>query len=214
MGEKAFYAVILSIVVIGGIGIGVSYYHAVSPTPEKATTTITGPYHLDLVEIMDASFNQSAGAQPIFYVINNGTLESTANIRLPSHTEIVVTITSYDMGNASVPKEFLKATGLVGNKVLAINSTIAMGDNTSQKWEMTLTSFPASQVLHTFTILNGSSVLVNIPVMPGYTEIAQFYLNSTGSFTWQCEAACGTGPSGWGGPMATAGWMTGTVTVY
>ena len=76
-------------------------------------------------------------------------------------------------------------------------------------------------VTHTFTILSGSSVAVNIPSWAGTNPSggtvthASFYLNQTSGTTlnWQCYAPCGTGPSGWDGAMATAGWMMGTITV-
>jgi heme/copper-type cytochrome/quinol oxidase subunit 2 len=212
MQEKVFYAIVSAIVIIGGVGIGVAYDHQVAvSSSHMSNQQISGTYRLDLVEVMDANYNSSIGAQPRYYEVVNGSLQSTSNITLPTHTKITVTITSYDMGNASVPSQYLTVSGILNDKVLAINGTTAMGSNTSESWSTNMTSFPASKVLHTFTILQGSSTIVNIPVMAGYTEIASFYLNSTGSMTWQCEAACGTGSSGWGGAMSTAGWMTGTV---
>ena len=211
--EKVFYAIVSAIVIIGGVGIGVAYDHqvAILSSSQSVNQQGYGAYHLDLVEVMDANYNSSIGAQPRYYEVVNGSLQSPSNITLPTHTKITVTITSYDMGNASVPSQYLTASGIQNDKVLAINGTTAMGSNTSKSWSTNMTSFPASKVLHTFTILQGSSIIVNIPVMAGYTEIASFYLNSTGSMTWQCEAACGTGSSGWEGAMSTAGWMTGTV---
>lgn len=211
MQEKFFYAIISAIVIIGGVGVGVAYYHV--PIANGNSAQQGEPYHLNLVEVMDANFGNGNGAQPKFYEVQNGSLQSSANITLPSSTEIVITITAYDMGNASVASQYLKAVGLVGDTVQVINGAVAMGANTSQQWSTNMSSFPASKVLHTFTILNGSNTLVNIPVMPGYTEIASFYLNNTGSYTWQCEASCGTGSTGWSGPMSAVGWMAGNVFV-
>ncbi len=72
-------------------------------------------------------------------------------------------------------------------------------------------------VTHTFTVINGANVLVNIPSWAGFdggtVTHASFYINQTGTFSWQCYAPCGTGPSGWDGAMATAGWMMGTISV-
>lgn len=215
MDEKVFYSLVAAIIVIGGIGIGVAYANSVlggaGSTLQNAPAT--GPYDLNLVEIMDANYNSSLGAQPVFYVLQDGQLTSTANISLPANRAIHISIVSYDMGNASVDPQFLKVSGTVGNSVEVINGTVAMGDNVSQSWKTGMTTFSASEVLHTFTILNGTNVLLNIPVIAGDTEFGTFYLNSTGSFTWQCEAACGSGPSGWSGPMSTPGWMSGTIDV-
>lgn len=212
MQEKFFYAIVSAIVIIGGIGVGVAYYH-VPVASGNSSQQGQGVYHLNLVEVMDANFGGGNGAQPRYYVVQNGSLQSSANITLPSNTKIVTAITAYDMGNASVASQYLQATGVVGNTVQVINGKIAMGSNTSLQWSTNMTMFPASKVLHTFTIIQGSSTVINIPVMPGYTEIASFYLNDTGSYMWQCEAACGTGSSGWAGPMSTPGWMSGVVYV-
>ena len=40
-----------------------------------------------------------------------------------------------------------------------------------------------------------------------------FHTGNSGVFQWQCEVDCGTGASGWGGAMATPGWMMGEVVV-
>lgn len=215
MDERGFYAIIAAIIVVGGVGIGVAYANSVLGAAGSIQQSVSsGPYDLNLVEIMDVNYNSTIGAQPVFYVLQNGDLTSSANISLPAHRAIHITITSYDMGNASVNSQYLKVTGTVDNSVEVINGTVAMGNNVSQAWKTSATTFSASEVLHTFTILNGTNILLNIPVIPGDTEFGTFYLNSTGSFTWQCEAACGSGSNGWSGPMSTMGWMTGAIEVY
>lgn len=77
------------------------------------------------------------------------------------------------------------------------------------------------EVIHTFTIVQNGAILLNIPTFGGNNPsggavtVAQFYLNTTGTFTWQCFVPCGEENvlDGWGGAMATAGWMTGVVNV-
>lgn len=213
MKESSLYTAIVIVIVVGGFATGLAVSHI--SLSNTGSTIISSPnsFQLNLIEIMDANYNSTTGAQPRFYINNNGILESSANITLPSNVPIYITIVAYDMGNASVSSKFLNVYGTIDNQVTVVNGIVAMGDNVSQSWEKNMTSFPASEVLHTFTILQGSSVLVNIPVVAGDTESSTFYLNSTGTFSWQCEAECGTGPSGWGGAMNTSGWMEGTVYV-
>jgi hypothetical protein len=80
-------------------------------------------------------------------------------------------------------------------------------------------SYGGWEVTHTFTIIQNGAILLNIPTFAGTNPsggaitVAQFYLNSTGSYTWQCFVPCGDLLGGWGGAMATAGWMTGVVQV-
>ncbi|MCL4446986.1 MAG: hypothetical protein M0Z77_11540 [Thermoplasmatales archaeon] len=75
------------------------------------------------------------------------------------------------------------------------------------------------EVSHTFTITQNGQILLNVPSFGGTNPsggtvtVTQFYLNSTGSFTWQCFVPCGSSASGWNGAMSTPGWMTGTVQV-
>ncbi len=216
MNEKTFYAIITVIIAVGGIGIGAVYYHTMSTSGggKSVTGTEISVYHLNLMEIMDGNYNSSVGAQPIFYVIQNGHLQSSSNISVPSHVEIQLTITSYDMGNGSVDPKYLAVQGTSGDRVTLIDGMNASGTNTSSMWAQQVSSFSPSQVVHTFTILNGTSVLVNIPMVAGDTEIATLYLNNTGTFIWQCEVACGTGASGWEGAMSTPGWMEGSVSVH
>ena len=196
-------------VVIAGLGIG--YMISNSNSQSHSNSATDSVFDLNLVEVMDANYSSAVGAQAQFFVDQNGQLLSSANITLPAFTAIHITITSYDMGNASVPSQFLNVTGTVGNTVTLVNGMVAAGSNTSMAWEKNVSSVSAADLLHTFTILQGSNVLVNIPVVAGDTEMATFYLNQTGTFTWQCEAACGTGASGWGGAMSTPGWMVGAI---
>ncbi|MCL5731160.1 MAG: hypothetical protein M1605_03465 [Candidatus Thermoplasmatota archaeon] len=118
MQEKVFYAIVSPIVIIGGVGIGVAYDHQVVVSSSyMSNQQISGTYHLDLVEVMDANYNNSVRAQPRYYEVVNGSLQSPSNITLPTHSKITVTITSYDMGNASVPSQYLIASGILNDEV-------------------------------------------------------------------------------------------------
>ncbi len=185
---------------------------SLSAIPIIAATSISAtPYRITLVEAMDVLYNNAIGAQPKFYVVgNNGDLESSANITLPVHRRIILTIISYDGGNAPVAGRYAKVSGTVNNEITIINGTIASGSNTKQAWLKKVSSVPVSQIIHTFTI---PALNINIPVIAGTTEIASLYINTTGSYIWRCETACGSAPDGWGGAMAASGWMMGNVNV-
>jgi len=132
---------------------------------------------------------------------------------------------------------YAKVIGTVGNveyvyngSTSYINATLsgnASNNITIQKGSgWAVSSFPwvggASggwEVTHTFTIVQNGQILLNVPTFAGTNPsggsitVTQFYLNNTGSFTWQCFVPCGNELNGWGGAMATAGWMTGEVEV-
>ncbi|HDL15998.1 MAG TPA: hypothetical protein ENH28_07600 [Euryarchaeota archaeon] len=214
-GKNGLFAggmiLIFVIGIFAGFMVG-EFTHTKSRTQAQELATTAQPYRLSLVEIMDVSYNKAIGAQPKFYVVGaNGDLESSANITFPAHRSIVLTITSYDMGNAPTAAQYAKVSGTVNNQMTLINGTIASGDNTSQIWKTTVSSVPVSDILHTFTI---PSLHINIPVVAGFTETMVISpISKTGSYHWQCESACGSGKSGWEGAMAASGWMMGTVNV-
>lgn len=220
MQEKTFYAIVIAIVVIGGIGIGVAYYH--SPAAPASTSPAATPYQLTLVITTNNFFNNTSD-QPAFYVLQNGTLQSSASINLPANRLINLTIINYDDGPASplgspANNTFYNVTGTVGDVMWItnntnVNSTHSASSNIVINGGQKVSSLPVGGASHTFTILNGTTAIVNLPIPPSSIVHAQLHLSQTGNFLWQCEAPCGTGPDGWGQAMATPGWMTGNVVV-
>lgn len=235
--EKIFYSIVAAIIIIGGVSIGAAYYGTVSSphktTPTSSTTT------LDLIVVPSGWFTNGTlnQDQPAYLLVGpNGALQSTANINLPSHKLIKLTLVDYDgwgltgvigpNGTANV-SSYAKVIGTVGGVEHVYNSTNVnvtlpspTANNVSIPAGFSVTSFPWSgnasggyDVAHTFTILNGSNIMVNIPSPGDSTVFASFYLNTTGTFTWQCFVPCGAEATGWGGAMITAGWMTGTIHV-
>lgn len=222
MQEKVFYALVVAVVLIGGIGVGVAYYHAPAAQPQ-ATSSATTPYQLTLVVTTNNFFNSTVD-QPAFYVLVNGTLHSSATINLPANRLINLTIIDYDdggaapLGNPGSPNNsYYNVTGTIGDVMHVVNNTnvnsSASASNINVNGGATLTNVTQGNVAHTFTILNGTATLLNIPLPPSSVVTAQFELTGSGSYTWQCEAPCGSGADGWGQAMVTAGWMTGTVVV-
>ncbi len=234
--EKVFFSIVGAIILIGGVSIGAAYYLAVSSSPSPSTPSVTT---INLVVVpsgwyTNATLNQD---QPAFLMVApNGTLESTANIHIPAHQLIRISITDYDSyglsgvigpnGTAN-DSSYAKVSGTVGGVEYVYNCTNVnvtlpspTADNISIPTGFAATSFPwignasgGYDIAHTFTILNGSNIMVNMPSPGESTVYAQFYMNETGVFTWQCFIPCGAEATGWGGAMVTAGWMTGTITV-
>lgn len=220
MQEKIFYAIVVAIVLIGGIGVGVAYYHAPATQPQSSSSAQT-PYQLTLV-ITTNNFYNSTSVQPAFYVLVNGTLHSSATINLPANRLVNLTIINYDDGGAAplgVPanNSYYDVIGTVGGVMNVVNNTNVNSSNANSGIDIVggaqVNHIATGNVAHTFTILNGSSALVNIPIPPSSIVNAQLNLTNSASYTWQCEAPCGSGTDGWGQAMVTAGWMTGTVVV-
>ncbi len=214
MNSKFIYSILIAVVVFSGVGIGYVIQHPNMADNDATSTAATGEvYHLNLVITTNNFFN-STQDQPAFYVLQNGNLTSSANIVLPANTLIEVTIFNYDDGNASVPALYQTVTGTTGNQITVVNNTIVNstqtgnGINVQGAWKTS--SVPMADIAHTFTV---TGLSLNVPIVVSSIVQFSFESGSANSYTWQCYADCGSGPSGWGQAMVTPGWMTGTVTV-
>ncbi len=124
---------------------------------------------------------------------------------VPAHTLVTVTIVNQDLGDTPLPPNSPYTT------VTGATDGIARVDG------IPYTKLDPTKVAHTFTI---QQLGINIPI-PGDSATGQssltvtfsFMTGSSGYFTWRCMDPCGTGPSGWQGPMASTWEMMGTLAV-
>jgi hypothetical protein len=127
---------------------------------------------------------------------------STAHLDLPANTVVSVVLKSYDDGAAPPPATYAKVTGTVGG-------VMRLGGKAVR-------SVSVKTIAHTFTV-PGIGLNVPIPAVRGKANVVtatfSFKTGKAGTYAWQCYAPCGTGGSGWGGPMVTPGEMMGSVVV-
>lgn len=174
------------------------------------------PYELTLVITDNNMFNSSVGPQPAYFVLINGQLQSSAVINVPAHRLIDLTIVNYDDGADQVGQTYTAVNGTQNNQMLVVSNDLMnaseQGSNINLNLNdtQTVSSWPADDISHTFTI---NELNFNIPVAPSSTVHAFATFDTTGSYTWQCFVICGSGTSGWGGAMSTAGWMTGSFVI-
>jgi hypothetical protein len=131
-------------------------------------------------------------------------MPSTALV-VPAHTLVEVTIVNQDAGDTPLP-----ANSPYG-KVMGVTGGHAYVDG------LPYSSLDISKVAHTFTI---PQLGINVPIPgdapAGHSDITvtfSFMSGDSGKYFWQCMDPCGGDPAGWGGPMATRGYMMGTLTV-
>ena len=210
-GDSTILLITILSVVIAGLGIG--YMISGGLNDEHPSASAQNTYNLNLVVTTENWYNQSVGTQPAFFVLGANGLESSANITIPSFTKINLTIFNYDDGNGSLAPQYANVTGTVGGVETYFNNTMINSTQASSiaiNGSATASSVPIALISHTFTITNKQGqVLVNIPVPLSSVVHATFYLNQSGSYLWQCEVNCGSGPTGWDGAMASPGWMCG-----
>src|SRR5262249_50033861 len=131
---------------------------------------------------------------------------ATSPTALPANSLVTVTIRNFDIGNDALPS---------GSPILQVNGTtdgVAYADGKAYKY------LDASHISHSFTImqLNLNVPLPGDPVGDANNVTVTFSFRTptkAGTYTFQCYVPCGTGTSGFDGPMSTMGYMRGTVTV-
>lgn len=140
---------------------------------------------------------------------------------IPAHSLVTITIQNYDGGISLLNDFYTNVRGTVNNQ-MTVNG-------------VTTSHLSPDLVSHTFTIhgipsanqpwLFVSVPLLQVPVGPldagtdkglapqPTTTTFSFYVQGPGHYVWQCEYPCGNAFDGFGGPMATHGYMNGTFTV-
>lgn len=188
----------------------------------NSITATSKPVNLTLVITDNNLYNSTIGDQPAYFVLTDKGLQSSANISVPAHTEIDLTIVNYDDGNASIAPQYAKVAGTVNNSMLLISDLEANaheepgGINLNFNDTQTVSSIPDYYVSHTFTVINPNNknpITLNIPIEPLSTIHTDVIFNQTGTFHWQCFLPCGSGPDHWGGAMITNGWMRGSIKI-
>lgn len=153
----------------------------------------------------------------------------TTSIQVPAYSTVTITIKQYDTSTTLHNPFFARVTGTVGD-VAYVNGRPMRSVNPSGPG-------------HTFTIqtmdTNEHPIFVSVP-LPGVSTSApdnvtiaghhyptpniivfRFKTGAPGQYIWHCYDPCGTGltgtgiggQEGFGGPMATIGYMSGTLTV-
>lgn len=214
IGKRTYIVAVVAIIAVAGFGISYNIANAVANNNSGSSSST---YAITLVITTNNIYNQTIGDQPAYYILENGTLHSSAVVSLPSGKTISLTIVNYDDGPADVAAQYDKVIGTTNGKMTVVNNTNVNSSQGSNginiSGGVSVSQVPDTNIAHTFTILGSSgNVLLNMPVPPSSVVHSTFTLN-TGSYSWQCEAACGSGSVGWSGAMATPGWMMGTVQV-
>lgn len=186
---------IFSVVTIAALAIMLSQY-AIRPTPHVASAASKATTHVAL-DIMPVKPGGPVEDWPAY-------LASTS-LTVPAHSIVTVTIRNFDLGDAALTPNspLAKVTGTVSN-VATFNGK-------------SYSSLDPAKVSHTFTI---PQLGLNVPI-PGdapdnasyLTVTFSFQTGKAGTYTFQCFAPCGTGTSGFDGPMGSMAYMKGTLTV-
>jgi hypothetical protein len=127
---------------------------------------------------------------------------SPNNLVVPANSLVTISLHDYDLGDTALPQNtpFATVQGTVSGVAYLNGQAYA--------------SLAPDKIAHTFTI---PQLNINVP-LPGDGKESDtisftFHTGKAGTYLFQCFDPCGTGSSGFEGPMATKGYMMGTLTV-
>jgi hypothetical protein len=229
-GGRHAIGVIVTVVVLGGLFAGLVFgvraIDGLGFEPPAQAQTVGASITLSAFPDSTPCHGNGAGApgggtNPAWV-----TFCPTTTIKIPAYAIVTVTIDQYDTATPLHNPFFARVTGTIGN-VMYVN-----GRPVSQ--------ISPNAPAHTFTIQsppnpNQFPLFVSVP-LPGVANNApntvtiageqypkpnvivfRFRTGAPGQYLWKCYVPCGTGlagnQAGFGGPMATIGYMAGTLTV-
>lgn len=175
-------------------------YHVPSAAAASHPVVAARPVHMSLV-LATPDMLGGEGHGPAYI---------PGNPVFPADTDVTVTVVNFDDATALAAgtERYAQAAGIKGSLRI---ETLDPNDPNAPGTVTTATSLdPAAGVSHTFTI---PSLGLNVPIAPKAKTTFTFHTTHGGTYAWQCFDPCGGDPNGWGGPMATAGQMKGSVTV-
>lgn len=189
----------LGIFIVGSLGWDAAQMAAAASPPKAVSTVVQGGTpHIYLMIATPDMLQSDVGPAMV-----------PSNFSLPAHSDVTITVTNFDDATAlpATAQEFAVAEGTAGPITVQAmdptNPNLAGVTRTVDRLDAT------TGVSHTFTI---AALGVNVPIAPKSKTTFTFHTGAAGPLVWQCMDPCGSGPTGWGGAMATKGYMTGQVT--
>ena len=143
----------------------------------------------------------------------------STNLVVPAHTLVTITVENYDGKTPLLNPFYARAQGVVGNSITVDGKAANTVDPNDVSHTFTIHSIPndTQPWLYVSVPITGEADDVQtddagFPDKPVVTEFS-FITGAPGHYIWQCIDPCGSGFNGFGGPMSTKGYMSGTLTV-
>jgi hypothetical protein len=144
----------------------------------------------------------------------------STTFQVPAHAVVTIRIENYD-GKSTLLNDFYnKPQGTLGNTITVDGKTMNSIKSEDASHTFTIHSIPSSQQDWLYVSIPVTGVDDNapldpaglMPLKPVVTEFS-FVTQGPGHYIWQCFDPCGSGFDGFGGPMSTKGYMSGTIDV-
>lgn len=143
----------------------------------------------------------------------------TTTLQVPAHSVVTIRIENYDSATPLLNAFYAKPQGTFGNTITVDGQTENQIDPQTASHTFTIHSIPSSSQDWLYVSVPIQGVADNaatddfgMPNKPAVTEFS-FETLGPGHYIWQCFDPCGSGFDGFGGPMSTKGYMSGTFDV-
>src|SRR5579859_7412394 len=156
----------------------------------------------------------------------------TTALVVPAHALVTIDIENYDSATPLLNPFYARPQGVQGDAIKVAGQPVTQVDPTNVSHTFTIHSIPnANQPwLYVSVPVTGEpgncdpsqpdvkppdcvqADNAGMPLTPMVTEFS-FITQGPGQYIWQCIDPCGSNYDGFGGPMSTKGYMSGTLTV-
>ncbi|MGZ3672953.1 MAG: hypothetical protein ACXVCO_01470 [Ktedonobacterales bacterium] len=143
----------------------------------------------------------------------------TTNLVVPAHALVTITIENYDGVTPLLNPFYARVQGTADGKATVDGQPITQVDPANVSHTFTIHSIPNAEQPWLYVSVPVTGVPDTAPAddagMPNKPVVTQFSFitGAPGHYIWQCFDPCGAGFNGFGGPMSTKGYMSGTLTV-
>lgn len=134
---------------------------------------------------------------------------SPSTITIPAAKQVTLVIVNYDDMTTPLPSALAGYENVQGGVETVGGQTVSSVSNKEIAHTFTVPDLGINVPLPAATDQKNGTATTVVPAVVTFT----FTPAKSGSFTWHCYTPCGTGTAGTSGPMATPGWMEGTLRV-
>jgi hypothetical protein len=150
----------------------------------------------------------------------------TTDLVVPRHAIVTITLQNYDGATPllnpyyAIPRGVTDDTGAVTPSITVDGHAVTSVDSAIVSHTFTIHSIPQTGQDWLFVSVPVTGVpddaktdSFGMPLQPVVTVFSFVTPDRPGYYIWQCFDPCGSGFNGFGGPMSTKGYMSGTLTV-
>lgn len=143
----------------------------------------------------------------------------TTTLVVPAHALVTIDIKNYDSATPLLNSFYGRPQGVVGNSIAVDGQDVTSVDPNNVSHTFTIHSIPNKNQPWLYVSVPVTGVADDAPTdsagMPDTPVVTEFTFQTgdPGQYIWQCFDPCGSNYNGFGGPMSTKGYMSGTITV-